>query len=179
LHDGRRRLALTQEDVISSVSLSDPLEPPGAPADPRQTAAAADGLAPRWLLVLAWSSGLAGLYTLASLVHAALVEGILSVDVAFGRALAFWVGTIYLALLAWGFLPARPTGWYARRGLVLAVLTVGLLSAVVSGAITGLWLATHWMPSVGVPVVASIAVLLVSATGVLWLAGHDERKAKA
>ena len=132
-------------------------------------------LAPRWLVVLAWSTGLAGLYALASLAHAAFVEQILTVDVGFGRGLAFWIGSIYLALLAWGFMPARPGAWYARRRLILAALIVGLLSATVCGAFTGLWLAAHWVPAVGVPVTASIAVLLVVAVAVLWLAGRERR----
>lgn len=134
------------------------------------------GAAPRWLVVLAWSTGPAALYALLSLAQAAFAERILSVDVGFGRSLAFWVGSIYLALLAWGFLPRRPTGWYARRGPVLAMLAVGLLGAVVCGAFTVLWLAAHWAPAVGVPVTASIVVLSVAAVGVLWLAARDERQ---
>jgi hypothetical protein len=134
---------------------------------------------PRWLVILGWSTGLAGLYALTGLLHAALVERILSVDVGFGRGLAFWVGAVYLALLGWGFLPARPTGWYARRRPVVAALAVGVVGAVVCAAFTGLWLAAHWVPAVGVPVTVSIAVLLVAAVGVLWLAGRDERRSSS
>jgi hypothetical protein len=135
--------------------------------------------APRWLVILAWSTGLAGLYALASLAHAALIERILSVDVGFGRSLAFWVGTIYLALLGWGFLPARPGGRYTQRPAVLAALAVGLLATVVCGTYTALWLAAHWVPAVGGPVTASIAVLVVAAVGVLWLAGRDAGRSPA
>jgi hypothetical protein len=133
--------------------------------------------APRWLVTLAWSTGPAGLYVLVSFAHAAFVERIFGVDVAFGRALAFWVGSIYLALLGWGFLPARPTAWYARWRPALAALTVGLGAAVACGAVTVLWLVAHWVPAVGLPVTTSIVVLLVAAVGVLWLAARDERKA--
>ena len=154
-----------------------PVTPAGeAPLTPEVASTARPGL-PRWLAVLAWSVGPAGLYALASLAHAAFLERNLSVDVGFGRGLAFWVGTIYLALLGWGFLPARPGGWYARRALVLALLAAGLLGAVVCGAYTALWLAAHWVPSIGLPVAASLAVLLVAALGVLWLAGREERNA--
>jgi hypothetical protein len=126
-------------------------------------------------VVLAWSTGPAALYALLSLAHAALVERILSVDVGFGRSLAFWVGSICLALLAWGFLPRRPDAWYARRGPILGALAIGLVGLVVCGAFTGLWLAAHWVPAIGVPVVASVAVLVVAAVGVLWLAGRADR----
>jgi hypothetical protein len=132
---------------------------------------------PRWLIIVAWSLGPAGLYALLGLAHAALVERILNVDVGFGRSLAFWVGAIYLALLGWGFLPARPTGWYARRSLVLGLGAVGVVGLAVCGAFTGLWLANRWVAAIGTPVVASICVLLLAALGVLWLAGRDQRKA--
>ena len=124
-------------------------------------------------MVLAWSTGPAALYALASLAHAAFVERVLGVDVGFGRSLAFWIGTIYLALLAWGFLPRRPGAWYARRRPVMAALAPGLVGFIVCGAFTGLWLAAHWVPAIGVPVTASIVVLLVAAVGVLWLAGRE------
>lgn len=132
--------------------------------------------APRWLVLLAWSTGPAALYVLASLAHAAFVERILSVDVGFGRSLAFWVGSIYLALLTWGFLPRRPDAWYARRRNVLVALVVGLAGVVVCGTFTGLWLAAHWVPGIGTPVVASILVLVVAAVGVLWLAGREREQ---
>lgn len=125
--------------------------------------------------MLAWSTGPAALYALLSLAHAALVEGILNVDVGFGRSLAFWVGTIYLALLAWGFLPRRSAAWYARRGPVFVALALGLVGTIVCGAFTGLWLRAHWVQSVGAPVTASIVALILAAVGVLWLAGRDDR----
>jgi len=147
-------------------------QPPDTSGDPPATAPSP---APRWLVILAWSTGPAALYALASLAHAALVEGILSVDVGFGRSLAFWVGTIYLALLAWGFLPRRPDAWYAHRRPVVALLALGLIGTIVCGALTVLWLRAHWVPCIGVPVTVSIVVLLVAAVGVLWLAGRDDR----
>lgn len=124
-------------------------------------------------MVLAWSTGPAALYALASLAHAAFVERILNVDVGFGRSLAFWIGSIYLALLAWGFLPRRPVAWYARRRAVMAALALGAVGFVVCGAFAVLWLAGHWVPDIGVPVTGSILVLLVAAVGVLWLAGRE------
>ena len=126
--------------------------------------------------MLAWSTGPAAVYALASLAHAAFVERILSVDVGFGRSLAFWVGAIYLALLTWGFLPRRADAWYTRRRIVLIVLAIGVVGVVVCGAFTGLWLAAHWVPAIGVPVTASIVVLLVAAVVVLWLAGRDDAR---
>jgi hypothetical protein len=112
---------------------------------------------------------------LLSLAHAALAERLLTVDVAFGRSLAFWVGAVYLALAGWGFLPARPSGWYARRPLLLGLLVLGLVGLAVCATVTGLWLVGRWVPSIGTPVVASIAVLVLAALGVLWLAGREER----
>jgi hypothetical protein len=129
---------------------------------------------PRWRVVLAWSLGPASLYTLLSLAHAAVVERILSVDVGFGRSLAFWVGTIYLALLTWGFLPAQPAGWYARRGVLVALMVLGLVGLVICGTFTGLWLANRWVSAIGTPVLASILVVTLAALGVLWLAGRDQ-----
>jgi hypothetical protein len=112
-------------------------------------------------------------YVLASLAQATLVERNVSVDIGFGRSLAFWIGAIYLALPQWGFLPARPLGWYARRPVILAAGTIGLVGAIVSAVYTVLWLGGHWQTSVGLPVVGSIAVLLVAATVTLWLAGRE------
>src|SRR4051794_6504739 len=143
-------------------------------ADSPTVAHAAVPSTPRWLVILAWSTGPAALYALLSLAHAALVERSLSVDVGFGRSLAFWVGAIYLALAGWGFFPAGPDRWYARRPLVLGMLALGVAGFVVCGAFTGLWLSAHWVPSTGAPVVASVAVLLLSALGVLWLAGRED-----
>ena len=101
-------------------------------------------------MVLAWSTGPAAVYALTSLSQAAVVERILSVDVGFGRSLAFWIGSIYLGLLAWGFLPRRPGAWYARRRPVIGALALGLVGVVVCGAFTILWLAGHWVPAIGV-----------------------------
>lgn len=131
--------------------------------------------ASRWLVIVAWSTGPAGLYALLSLLHAALIERNLSVDVGFGRALAFWIGSIYLLLLGWGFVPSRPVGRFAARPLVLTALAVGVLGLAVCGTFTGLWLASHWVASVGGPVTVSIAVLVAAACGVLWLAGREDR----
>ena len=194
-------MSVRRQDVTFSVSPPDPAQgdsggPPGRPSEEDERASGAishdpSGAgeppddappppptatpSPRWLVVLAWSTGPAGLYALLGLAHAALVEWNLSVDVGFGRSLAFWVGSIYLALLAWGFLPRRPDAWYARRGPLLCALALGLAGFVICGAYTGLWLAAHWVPAVGVPVAASIAVLIVAAVGVLWLAGREDR----
>jgi hypothetical protein len=129
---------------------------------------------PRWLIVAAWSLGPAALYGLASLGHAALVERNLTIDIGFGRSLAIWIGAIYLALLLWGFLPARPTGWYARRRSVLAAGIVGLIGVVVGAAYTVLWLRAHWVSSIGGPVVGSIVVLMAAAIFTLWLAGRAD-----
>jgi len=130
---------------------------------------------PRWLVILAWSTGPAALYAFLGLAHAALVERLLSVDVGFGRSLAFWVGAIYLALAGWGFFPIRPVGWYARRPLVLGLVALGLVGLVTCGAFTGLWLAGHWVPGIGTPVTASAVVVVLVALGVLWLAGREDR----
>jgi hypothetical protein len=128
---------------------------------------------PRGLVVAVWSLGLASLYVLASFAQAALVERSLTVDVGFGRSLGFWTCAIYVALPLWGFLPARPTGWYARRQLLLAVGTVGAVGAIASAIFLALWLPAHWVASIGLPVVLSIVVLLVAAVAVLWLAGRE------
>lgn len=156
-----------------SASTVGPASPPVPPGEAAGVAVPAASPSPRWLVVLAWSTGPAGVYALASLAHAAFVERILSVEVGFGRSLAFWIGAIYLALLAWGFLPRRPSGWYARRRPIVGALALGLAGVVVCGAFTGLWLVGHWVPAIGVPVTVSIVVLLVAAVGVLWLARGD------
>jgi hypothetical protein len=127
-------------------------------------------------VVVAWGTGLAGVYALLSLLHAALVQRILTVDVGFGRSLAFWIGAVYVLLLGWGFVPKRPTGRYAARPVVYAMLGLGMLALAVCGMFTALWLASHWVPSVGGPVTASMAVLIVAALVVLWLAGYEDRK---
>lgn len=126
-------------------------------------------------MIVAWGTGVAGLYTLLSLAHAAVIERLLTVDVGFGRSLAFWIGSIYGLLLGWGFVPRQPTGRYAARPLVFAGLGVGLVALAVCGTYTALWLAAHWVGSVGGPVSASIAVLVTAAIGVLWLAGREDR----
>jgi hypothetical protein len=163
----------TRDTDSASVSRTD--TPAAEPPEPVPEAPAG-WLGPRWLLILAWSIGPAAAYALVGLLHAALVEDILSVDVGFGRGLAFWIVSIYLALLTWGFLPARPTGWYARRQPVLAMLAVGVIGALVCGGFTGLWLMAHWSPAIGVPVVGSMVVLLAAGVGVLWLAGRADRR---
>ncbi len=131
----------------------------------------------RWLVTLAWATAPPAVYVLLSLAHAAFVERILTVDVGFGRTLAYWVGSAYLGLLAWGFLPAQPAGWYARRRPAIVAVSIGLLGGAVSAAYAALWLADHWAPSVSVPVLASLAVLLAAAVVVLRLAARDDRKA--
>ncbi len=155
-------------------------EPPAAPENPSQIVIPDPPGTPRWLIVLAWSTGPMGLYVLLSLTQAAFVERILSVDVGFGRGLAFWVGSIYLALMGWGFLPSRPTGWYARRRTVLAALAVGVVGIAVCSAYTVLWLMAHWITAVGLPVTGSIVVLLaagkslgIPAEGIALLMGVD------
>jgi hypothetical protein len=130
---------------------------------------------PHWLVVSAWALGPAGLYGLVSLGHAALVERSLSIDGGFGRSLAIWIGAIYLALPLWGFLPARPRGWYARRWAILVAGGVGLIGVVTGAVYAALWLRAHWVPSIGGPVLGSIVVLAVAATFTLWLAGRADR----
>jgi hypothetical protein len=147
----------------------------GMQPDPPEVARSAVSSTPRWLVILAWSMGPAALYALLSLAHAALVERILSVDVGFGRSLAFWVGAIYLALAGWGFFPVRPAGWYARRPIIAGLAALGLVGLVTCGAFTGLWLAGHWVPAIGTPVTASAVVVVLVALGVLWLAGREDR----
>jgi uncharacterized membrane protein len=139
-------------------------------------AALAAGRSSRWQIVVAWALGPASLYVLASFAQAALVERNLSVDIGFGRSLAFWIGAIYLALPLWGFLPAHPTGWYARRPIIVAAGSVGVVGAVVSAVYAGLWLAGHWVSSVGVPVAGSVVVLLAAASATLWLAGRESSR---
>lgn len=158
-------------------SAQPPAPGPTTTAEPPQISTTSQRQVHRWLVVVAWSLGPAALYALLGLAHAAFVERILSVDVGFGRSLAFWVGAIYLALLSWGFFPARPDGWYARQPLVLGLTGAGLVGLTVCGAFTVLWLASHWVAAVGTPVLASILVLLLAAVAVLWLAGRDQPNA--
>ena len=139
------------------------------------TAPASRPPASRALVVTAWALGPAALYGLAALAHAALVERSLNVDIAFGRLLAFAVGAIYLALPLWGFLPSQPTGWYARRHLVLAMAATGLVGAIIWAVVSGLWLRAHWAAGVAGPVLVSIVVLAVAAVLTLRLAAHEDR----
>jgi hypothetical protein len=148
-----------------------PSRVPTEPADGKSNDVA------RWLVVAGWSTGLAGLYVLLSLAHAAVVERALTVDVAFGRSLAYWVGATYLALLAWGFLPRHSSRWFARRRPTFAALAVGLLGGAVSVGYTALWLARHWVPAIAVPVAGAIVVLVVAAVVVLRLAARDDQRA--
>ena len=127
----------------------------------------------RWLVILAWSSGPAAAYALLGLLHA-LVQQALSVEVGFGRSLAFWVAALYLALPLWGFLPRRPSGWYARRPAAPLALLVGLLGAIVCGGFAVAWLARHGTASVAIPVLGSIAVLVVLGALTLGLAGRAD-----
>lgn len=167
----------------SAMSGPTPLTSRSAPADPgasidhdeRETDRPIETV-PRWLVILAWSTGPAGLYTMLGLIHAAVVERILSVDVGFGRSLAFWVAALYLALPLWGFLPRRPGGWYAHRRPVYVALGTGLGSALVASGLTVAWLARHWNPAVALPVLASIAVLAVAAVLTLRLAARAEER---
>lgn len=137
----------------------------GAPARPRR--------APRWLVVLGWSAGPASAYVLLSLAHAGLVERQLTVDIGFGRTLAFWVTALYIGLPLWGFLPSGPGGWYARPYVVFAWLAVGAAGLITACGFTIAWLPRHWVSRVGWPVVACLA-LMVIATGVtLWVASRS------
>lgn len=155
-------MALSEQVVTSSVTNSG-------------SAFSAAGGVPRGLVVLAWASGIAGLYALLGVLHAALVERSLSVEVGFGRALAYWVGTAYLGLLLWGFLPREAAGWYARRSLMLGAAAFGVLGLLVCGGFTVAWVLARWSASAGPPAVASLIGLLVVALGVLWLAGREDR----
>lgn len=129
---------------------------------------------PRWLVVLAWSGGPAALYALLGLLHAAAIERNLSLDVGFGRSLGFWVAASYLALPLWGFLPSRPTGGYARRGVVVGALLLGALGALVCGGLAVAWSIAHWSSRVGGPVLASLLALAAAVGLTLWLVGRDE-----
>lgn len=133
--------------------------------------------APRWLVVLGWATGPAALYALLGLAHAALVERVLTVDVGFGRTLAYWVGSAYLALPLWAFLPPQPTHWFAHRRPTIIAVGIGLLGGAVSVGFAALWIVARWAPAVGVPVVLSLAVLLAGAVIVLRLAARDDRRA--
>lgn len=158
--------------MIEQSARGDGLAPVRQPATPDDLTPVEQ--TPRWRLVLAWSSGLAAAYAGLSLLHAAVVERVLTVDVGFGRSLAFWVGTVYLALLLWGFLPRQPGGWYARPMLVRAVAVLGAAGALVCGGFTAAWLTRHWSSAVGVPVVLSLLALGAMAGLTMWIAGREE-----
>ena len=143
-------------------------------AEPAAGGTGAGAPAPRWLVILAWSSGPAAVYALLGLLHAALIERALSVEVGFGRSLAFWVAALYLALPLWGFLPRRPSGWYARRPVARGALLVGLVGAVVCGGFAVTWLVRHGTATVAIPVLGSVAVLALLAGLTLRLADRAE-----
>ena len=128
----------------------------------------------RWLVIAAWSTGLAALYALLGLVHAA-AQGVLDVDVGFGRSLAFWVGAVYLTLGLWGFLPPRPLAWYSRRGPVIAAGLLGAVGTLVCGGFTVAWLASHWTAAVGTPVILSLAALAGMIALTMWVAGREDQ----
>lgn len=161
--------------------MPDPAAPPASASSPVSSAAAQphEQRPARWLIILAWSTGPAAAYALLGLLHAALVERILNLDVAFGRSLAFWVGAAYIALPLWGFLPRIQTGWYARRPLTLALLAVGLAGATICGGVTIAWITVHWRPSVAIPALATIVVLLVAMVATLWYASREESEPRA
>jgi hypothetical protein len=129
---------------------------------------------PRGLVILGWSSGPAAAYALLGLLHAALVERMINVDIGFGRSLAFWVLTLYIALPLWGFLPSSPRRWYARRRTVQAALLLGILGTLVCGGFTVAWLAAHWSWRAGPPVVASLVVVGIAAAVTLRFASREE-----
>ncbi len=151
---------------------TEPTRPEGREDRPEEAPAPSTGVS-RPLAVLAWSTGPAAVYALLGLLHAALQRE-LSVEVGFGRSLAFPVTALYLALALWGFLPGRPSGWYVRRTIARGALVVGLLGVVVCGGFVVSWLARHATPSVAIPVLGCIAVLAALAVLTLRLAGRAE-----
>ena len=125
-------------------------------------------------MLVAWATGPAALYALSSLAHALLVERSLTVDVGFGRSLAFWVVSVYLALALWGFLPRQPSAGYARQRVSYPLLGVGLVGLLVCGGFTVAWLAARWSSGVTAPVLGALVVMLAAGIGTLWLADHTE-----
>ena len=142
--------------------------------EPEATESTATARLSRSLVIAVWSTGPAAAYALLSLAHALLIERSLNVDVGFGRSLAYWVVSVYLALLLWGFLPRRPPPHFARPGLAYPLLGVGALGLLVCGGFTLAWLAARWNPSVGVPVIAALIVMLAAGVGTLWIADRTE-----
>lgn len=124
-------------------------------------------------VVVAWATGAAGAYVLLSMLHAVGVERLISVDIAFGRSLAFWVTSLYVGLPLWALLPREPSGWYACRRIVAVGLVTGALGALVCAGVLIAWLARRWNPSVGWPVVGSLLAVLVVAAACLWIASRD------
>jgi hypothetical protein len=129
---------------------------------------------PRWLVMAAWATGPAGGYALLSMAHALLVERALNVDIGFGRALAFWVLSAYLALMLWGFLPRQAPSRLASPGLAYPLLGIGAVGLLVCGGFTLAWLAARWNPAVGIPVIGALIVMLSAAVGTLWIADRAE-----
>jgi hypothetical protein len=164
-----------------SKNMPDPAAPPASASNPLPSTAAQppERRPARWLTILAWSTGPAAVYALLGLLHAAVVERILNLDVAFGQSLAFWVGAAYIALPLWGFLPRTPAGWYARRRLTQATLAVGVAGAAICGGVTIAWLVVHWRPSVAIPALSTILVLLVAMIVTLWYASRQESEPRA
>jgi hypothetical protein len=144
------------------------------PSPHSQTSALRSSAAPRWLVILVWSPGVAGVYALVGLLHAALVERLLTLDIGFGRSLAFWVVALYVALPLWGFLPKHPTGWYARKPAILVAGVFAVLGTLVCGGYTLVWVVARWNATVGVPVLASILLVAVVAVATLWWASREE-----
>lgn len=148
--------------------------PPAAePIDESNPLVSAANSSRRWLAIVAWSSGSAAAYALVGLVHAA-AEGVLDVDVGFGRSLAFWVGTVYLALGLWGFLPRRPTAWYSRPRPLVAAGLLGAVGTIVCGGYTVAWLAAHWSAAIGTPVLITLLALAAMISLTMWIAGQED-----
>jgi len=126
------------------------------------------------LVIAAWATGPAAAYALLSLAHALLIEGTLTVDIGFGRSLAFWVVATYLALVLWGFLARSPSARLARPAVVYPLIGLGLLGLLICGGFTVAWLAAHWRASVGVPVIGSLIAMVLAALGTLWIAERTE-----
>ena len=129
---------------------------------------------PRRLVIAAWATGPAAIYALLSLAHALVIQRNLTVAVGFGRSLAFWVVATYLALLLWGFLPPAPSARFARPSVAYPLLGIGLLGLLICGGFTLAWLAAHWSPSVGGPVLGALVLMVLAGLGTLWIADRTE-----